>query len=731
MLPPPKIPVGTAGDILLVEEYAALASAFSALLRQTAPEHETRVVASLADAETAVRERTPDLVVIDVDPAPRHMVAFFNRLKSAAPDARVLVIGAEDAGALANELHGPAALRFVKKPFQVNAFGTLVGTLLRPVPRTGARTLRDFGLADLLVLHAVAGATTVLQVEAPDGRSGEIHFNEGRISHALVVGHTGASALHQILRWQAPRVREMDRRSNAPRTIPGPWQSVLAEALRFSVPEAPPPPAQVAPAPDAPELLRGKKLLVIDDTELLLVFVEEVLSTAEPTLQIVTASSGLAGVEKAIAEKPDLILLDYSLPDISGDEVCRRLLAEDRTARLPVIMMSGHVPEMLAVADTYENVIAAIPKPFLSTALIELMERTLADLPKISARRRKRAKPPAPAVAKPQVGASQADGTNSRGEEITLAASPTKKPGAAAVLPPTEPAAEPPQAAPETAQESAVPTAGIEHIAPPSAPIAPPAERDASPEAPAPVPTAASPPEVVAPPPSQLPRVSPAPPTETKPSLPPAVAPSVPALAASGVTRAVMQGGPRNVVVLAMPLEVVSMQFSPSLQMRAIRARPVSPTVSLHVLPQAMPSGVIPEARFDLARVNLDARGQIDTIRLAPTTRAVPAFASETAVAVVGIGVLLANGGTAMELMPAPAAPMRMQLTALFELAGVELSPGFRVAHLVLKWRGGNMHVSQQAEAAGAASPGATFETAQVLLDRSGRIAEILLDAPA
>jgi hypothetical protein len=178
-----------------------------------------------------------------------------------------------------------------------------------------------------------------------------------------------------------------------------------------------------------------------------------------------------------------------------------------------------------------------------------------------------------------------------------------------------------------------------------------------------------------------------------------------------------------------MPLEVVSMQFSAALQMRAIRARPVTPAVSLHVLPHAIAGGVIPEARFDLVRVKLDARGQIDTILLAPTTRAIPALTLENAVSVIGFTVLLANGSTAMELTPAPGAPMRLHLTALFELAGVELSPEFRVAHLVVRWRGGKMHVAQQASATGAPA-GVDFETAQILLDRSGGIAEILLDAP-
>src|SRR5213079_3312398 len=77
--------------------------------------------------------------------------------------------------------------------------------------------------------------------------------------------------------------------------------------------------------------------------------------------------------------KPDLVLLDYSLPDINGDEVCRRLLHNDKTSRIPVLMMSGHVPEMSKAAATLDNVVATIAKPFLSEALVGLVEETLAE----------------------------------------------------------------------------------------------------------------------------------------------------------------------------------------------------------------------------------------------------------------------------------------------------------------------------------------------------------------
>src|SRR6202008_3644523 len=74
---------------------------------------------------------------------------------------------------------------------------------------------------------------------------------------------------------------------------------------------------------------------------------------------------------------PDLVLLDYSLPDFNGDEVCRRLIEDERTTKVPILMMSGHVPEMTATAARFENVVATIEKPFLSDALVDLVRRTL------------------------------------------------------------------------------------------------------------------------------------------------------------------------------------------------------------------------------------------------------------------------------------------------------------------------------------------------------------------
>ena len=114
---------------------------------------------------------------------------------------------------------------------------------------------------------------------------------------------------------------------------------------------------------------------------MLLVFVADVLATADRNFQVMTTPSGAEGLRLATSERPDLVLLDYSLADMTGDKVCRALLENPATARTPVLMMSGHLSELAKTAEAYENVVAALPKPFLSGALICAVEKAIAAGP--------------------------------------------------------------------------------------------------------------------------------------------------------------------------------------------------------------------------------------------------------------------------------------------------------------------------------------------------------------
>jgi len=62
----------------------------------------------------------------------------------------------------------------------------------------------------------------------------------------------------------------------------------------------------------------------------------------EDDYELATAADGAVGVEKAASERPDLILMDLSLPVIDGWEATRRIKADAATAAIPVIALTAH-----------------------------------------------------------------------------------------------------------------------------------------------------------------------------------------------------------------------------------------------------------------------------------------------------------------------------------------------------------------------------------------------------
>lgn len=58
--------------------------------------------------------------------------------------------------------------------------------------------------------------------------------------------------------------------------------------------------------------------------------------------EVVVAVDGQAGVEMARAERPDLILMDLSLPIMDGWEATRKLKADEATRHIPVVALTAH-----------------------------------------------------------------------------------------------------------------------------------------------------------------------------------------------------------------------------------------------------------------------------------------------------------------------------------------------------------------------------------------------------
>ena len=83
----------------------------------------------------------------------------------------------------------------------------------------------------------------------------------------------------------------------------------------------------------------AKKILIIEDDRNSTRLAEYTLQQAG--YEIITASEGIEGLRKALAEHPDLIILDIMLPGLDGYEVCHRLRQKPETATLPILMISA------------------------------------------------------------------------------------------------------------------------------------------------------------------------------------------------------------------------------------------------------------------------------------------------------------------------------------------------------------------------------------------------------
>src|SRR5438874_12500218 len=80
-------------------------------------------------------------------------------------------------------------------------------------------------------------------------------------------------------------------------------------------------------------------ILIIEDNPLNMKLFRDLLRAQG--YQVIEASDGLAGLDLARAESPDLILLDIHLPDVSGLEVAVKLKADPRTRDIPILVVTA------------------------------------------------------------------------------------------------------------------------------------------------------------------------------------------------------------------------------------------------------------------------------------------------------------------------------------------------------------------------------------------------------
>ncbi|MDP9253950.1 MAG: response regulator [Verrucomicrobiota bacterium] len=427
MPPPPK--TQQVDRVLIFEPDKHLASEIVSALEVTVPHAQLEIARSLEEAQHLVLDAKPDLFVLDVDATYDLGQEFLNDLRASHPNARAIVLTAIHLAARREQAKGLGVIHFLEKPFPRQDFVDLVQGLLHPSSKPESerfqRTLSDLHIADIIQLKCMSGATSTLEFTGPRGEKARVFFENGQVRHATAPRKEGVAAFNEIVNWRKyGKISEVSDAGRSPRTIDLDWQSLIMDAVRKIDEPRSDAAGGVSSAGNATD---GRKILVIDDSLMLLSFVNEILT--EANYHVASAAMGKEGLRASTAEAPDLILLDYVLPDMQGDEVSRRLLDNPATKNIPVLYMSGLGTDLQSKQAQNPNVIGFLNKPFTSETLIRTIEKYIpkSEDEMESARAEAEAPEPSEDAAEP-VAAEQAKAdsefTSAVSEEIAASESP-------------------------------------------------------------------------------------------------------------------------------------------------------------------------------------------------------------------------------------------------------------------------------------------------------------------
>lgn len=116
-----------------------------------------------------------------------------------------------------------------------------------------------------------------------------------------------------------------------------------------------------------------KTVLVIDDSATIRRLVDSELGNAG--YRVIMAPTAEEGIAMAVAEQPDLILLDHQLPGTTGYEVCCQLLENSEVQSIPVVVSSTLRKKAYAEYTDFPNVTDMLPKPYTG----DLLRTTVAN----------------------------------------------------------------------------------------------------------------------------------------------------------------------------------------------------------------------------------------------------------------------------------------------------------------------------------------------------------------
>lgn len=121
--------------------------------------------------------------------------------------------------------------------------------------------------------------------------------------------------------------------------------------------------------------MASHKILVIDDSKVIRMRVREMLPPGN--FEVLEAKDGVEGLNLIRQERPNLIMLDFLLPKMSGWEVFQQIQTSRELQTIPLVLMSGRKEEVAEKITEPFEYFAFVEKPFEKKQLVEAIKEAM------------------------------------------------------------------------------------------------------------------------------------------------------------------------------------------------------------------------------------------------------------------------------------------------------------------------------------------------------------------
>ena len=121
--------------------------------------------------------------------------------------------------------------------------------------------------------------------------------------------------------------------------------------------------------------MASHKILVIDDSKVIRMRVREMLPPGN--FEVLEAKDGVEGLNLIRQERPNLIMLDFLLPKMSGWEVFQQIQTSSELQTIPLVLMSGRKEEVAEKITEPFEYFAFVEKPFEKKQLVDAIKEAM------------------------------------------------------------------------------------------------------------------------------------------------------------------------------------------------------------------------------------------------------------------------------------------------------------------------------------------------------------------